>query len=229
MNRDQQQIIDETRRFFRKVYGWMFLGLIISGITAYWIASDPSLYKIILLNGFIFHSLLIGELALVFGLVWLMKKISVQLAIFMFLLYSFMTGLTLSVIFLAFTIESIGQIFFISAGMFGVMSIYGYFTKRDLTHIGQVLIMGLIGIVFIGLANFFIKNSQLDYVLSFIGVIVFTGLTAYDTQKIRKFNIIGNEGTAEDTKESIMGALRLYLDFINLFLSLLKLFGKRKR
>lgn len=229
MNYSQQQIIDETSRFFQKVYGWMFLGLIISGVTAYWITSDPVLYESILFNKIIFYSLLFGELALVFGLVSLVKRISSQLAILMFLIYCFMTGLTLSVIFLVYTIESIGQIFFISAGMFGSMSIYGYFTKTDLTKIGQVLIMGLFGIVIAGLANLFMQNSQLDYILSFIGVIVFTGLTAYDTQKIRKSNIIGNEGTSEDSKESIMGALTLYLDFINLFLKLLRLFGKRRR
>ena len=203
----------------------MFLGLIISGITAYWVASNPSLYKFILLNEGIFYSLLIGELALVFGLVWLMKRISANIAIFMFLLYCFMTGLTLSVIFLVFTIESIGLAFFITACMFGIMSIYGYFTKTDLTQIGQVLIMGLFGIIIAGLVNLFLRNTLIDYIVSFIGVIIFTGLTTYDTQKI---NIIGNEGTPEDTKESIMGALELYLDFVNLFLSLLRLLGKRR-
>lgn len=228
MKYSQQQVIEETRRFFQKVYGWMFLGLIISGITAYWVASNPSLYKFILLNEGIFYSLLIGELALVFGLVWLMKRISANIAIFMFLLYCFMTGLTLSVIFLVFTIESIGLAFFITACMFGIMSIYGYFTKTDLTQIGQVLIMGLFGIVIAGLVNLFLRNTLIDYIVSFIGVIVFTGLTAYDTQKIKKINIIGNEGTPEDTKESIMGALELYLDFVNLFLSLLRLLGKRR-
>ena len=186
MKYSQQQVIEETRRFFQKVYGWMFLGLIISGITAYWVASDPSLYKFILLNEGIFYSLLIGELALVFGLVWLMKRISANIAIFMFLLYCFMTGLTLSVIFLVFTIESIGLAFFITACMFGVMSIYGYFTKTDLTQIGQVLIMGLFGIIIAGLVNLFLRNTLIDYIVSFIGVIVFTGLTAYDTQKIKK-------------------------------------------
>ena len=228
MKYSQQQVIEETRRFFQKVYGWMFLGLIISGITAYWVASNPSLYKFILLNEGIFYSLLIGELALVFGLVWLMKRISANIAIFMFLLYCFMTGLTLSVIFLVFTIESIGLAFFITACMFGIMSIYGYFTKTDLTQIGQVLIMGLFGIIIAGLVNLFLRNTLIDYIVSFIGVIVFTGLTAYDTQKIKKINIIGNEGTPEDTKESIMGALELYLDFVNLFLSLLRLLGKRR-
>lgn len=229
MDHSQQQIIQETSKFFQKVYGWMFLGLIISGVTAYYIASVPSLYEFILLNEPIFYALLLGDLALVFGLVGLIKKIPSRLAILMFLFYCFMMGLTLSVIFLVYTIESIGQIFFISAGMFGTMSIYGYFTKTDLTKIGQVLIMGLFGIIIAGLADLFMQNSRLDYMLSFIGVIVFTGLTAYDTQKIRKNNIIGNEGTPEDTKESIIGALTLYIDFINLFLKLLRLFGKRRK
>lgn len=228
MTYSEQQIIKETNKFFQKVYGWMFLGLFISGITAYYIASQPTLYTIIFSNNLIFYSLLIGEFVLIFSLIWLIKKISSTLAIFMFLFYCFMSGLTLSIIFLVFTIKSIGQIFFISAGMFGVMSIYGYFTKTDLTKIGQVLIMGLFGSIIAGFVNLFMQNDMLDYILSFIGVIIFTGLTAYDTQKIRKSNIIGNEGTQEDTKESIIGALTLYLDFINLFLNLLKIFGKKR-
>jgi uncharacterized protein len=223
-----QQVIDETRRFFQKVYGWMFLGLIISGITAYWIAITPSLNRIFLENSIIFYSLLIGELLLVIGLIWLMKKISARLAILMFLFYCFMTGLTLSIIFLIYTIESISMTFFIAASMFGVMSVYGMVTKADLTKMGQIMIMGLIGIIIAGLVNLFLRNSLFDIILSIIGVIIFTGLTAYDTQKIKETNIIGNEGTDEDTKESIMGALRLYLDFINLFLNLLRLFGRRR-
>lgn len=223
------QAIEETKTFFQKVYAWMFAGLIISGVTAYIIAANPSLYETILFNEPIFYSLLIGELIMVFGLVALIRKISAGLATFLFLLYCFTTGLTLSVIFLVFTIESIGMVFFITAGMFGAMSVYGHVTKKDLTEIGQVLIMGLFGIVIASLANLFYGNPVVDYVVSIIGVIVFTGLTAYDTQKIRKTNIIGNEGTPEDLKESIMGALTLYLDFVNLFLKLLRLFGKRRR
>ncbi|MCF7862379.1 Bax inhibitor-1/YccA family protein [Candidatus Woesearchaeota archaeon] len=223
-----QQVIDESRRFFQKVYGWMFLGLIISGITAFWIASSPSLYSVILGNQLIFFGILIGELLLVVGLVALMKKISASLATLMFLLYCFMTGLTLSVIFLVYTIQSIGMTFFIAATMFGVMSVYGMVTNADLTKMGQIMIMGLIGIIIASVVNIFLRNSMFDLIISIIGVIVFTGLTAYDTQKIKETNIIGNEGTEEDTKESIMGALKLYLDFINLFLNLLRLFGKRR-
>lgn len=229
MKTSRQQIIEETNKFFQKVYGWMFLGLIVSGVTAYWIAGSPTLYKTILLNKTVFNSLLFGQFVLIFGLIFLMKKMSSQLMVLIFLIYCFVTGLTLSVIFLIFTIKSIGQTFFISAGMFGIMSVYGYLTKRDLTKLGEVLIMGLFGLIIAGLVNLFMNNSLLNYILSFIGVIIFTGLTLYDTQKIRKENIIGNEKTPEDTKESIIGALTLYLDFINLFLKLLSLFGKRKK
>lgn len=206
----------------------MFLGLILSGLTAFVVASTPFLYSIILSNNIIFFGLLIGELILIFSLVGFLKRISANLAIFMFLLYCFMTGLTLSIIFLVYTLGSIGLVFFITAGMFGAMSVYGHFTKTDLTKIGQVLIMGLFGLIIASVANLFMKNTLADFIISIVGVIIFTGLTAYDTQKIRKSNIIGNEGTPEDTKESIMGALHLYLDFINLFLKLLRLFGKKR-
>lgn len=225
----RNQAVIETKTFFQKVYAWMFVGLIISGVTAYIVAVNPSVYETILFNKPIFYSLLIGTVIMVLGLVALIRKISAGLATFLFLLYCFTTGLTLSVIFLVFTIESIGMVFFITAGMFGIMSIYGYVTKRDLTEIGQVLIMGLFGIVIASVVNLFYSNPAIDYAVSIIGVIVFTGLTAYDTQKIKKTNIIGNKGTPEDFKESIMGALTLYLDFVNLFLDLLHLFGKRRR
>lgn len=219
------QALEETKTFFQKVYAWMFLGLIISGITAYIVGFNPSLYETILFNKPIFYTLLIGQLAMVLALVTHIRKISTSLATFLFFLYCFTTGLTLSVIFLIFTIKSIGMVFFITAGMFGIMSVYGYITKNDLTEIGQVLIMGLFGIILASLVNLFYNNHVVDYIVSIIGVIVFTGLTVYDTQKIRKTNIIGNEGTPEDLKESIMGALTLYLDFINLFLELLWLLG----
>lgn len=219
------QALEETKTFFQKVYAWMFLGLIISGITAYIVGFNPSLYETILFNKPIFYTLLIGQLAMVLALVTHIRKISASLATFLFLLYCFTTGLTLSVIFLIFTIKSIGMVFFITAGMFGIMSVYGYITENDLTEIGQVLIMGLFGIILASLVNLFYNNHVVDYIVSIIGVIVFTGLTVYDTQKIRKTNIIGNEGTPEDLKESIMGALTLYLDFINLFLELLWLLG----
>jgi len=224
----KEQKIEETRRFFQKVYGWMFLGLIISGLTAYITYLNPVIYRFILFNFYIFLGLLFLEVAFVFGLVFLYKRISPNTAIFLFLIYSFVTGLTLSVIFLVYTIDSISLTFFIAASMFGLMSIYGFYTKTDLTGIGHVLIMGLFGIVIASFSNLFLMNEELDYVVSFVGVIVFTGLTAYDTQKIKKRNIFGNEGTPEDIKESIIGALDLYLDFVNLFLKLLRFTGKKR-
>lgn len=222
------QTLEEIRTFFQKVYGWMFAGLVLSGLTAYYVSSSPVLVETILLNSVVFYGLLIGELLLVIGLSWLVSRISANLAVLMFLLYCFATGLTLSVIFLAFTIESIGQVFMVTAGMFGLMSIYGYTTKKDLTGVGQIMIMGLIGIIIASLINLFAGNEMVDYVVSIIGVVVFTGLTAYDVQRIKNTNVLGNEGTDEDRKEAIMGALTLYLDFINLFLKLLRLFGKRR-
>ena len=223
-----QQVIDETRRFFQKVYAWMFLGLMISAATAYFVSATPSLYMVILGNRIVFFGIVIAELVLVFALVSTINRISAMTAVFLFLFYCFLTGLTLSVIFLVYQIKSIGLTFVLSSSIFLIMSIYGFFTKTDLTRIGQVLFMGLIGIIIASIVNFFLRSQFLDYIVSFAGVIIFTGLTAYDTQKIRKQNIIGNEGTPEDLKESIIGALTLYLDFVNLFLFLLRLLGKRK-
>jgi FtsH-binding integral membrane protein len=145
-----------------------------------------------------------------------------------FIIYSIVSGLTLSVIFLVYTIASIIATFFITAGVFGAMSAYGYFTKRDLTTMGNLLIMALLGLIIASVVNLFYFNSLLDWVITYAGVVIFVGLTAYDTQKIKNGNIIGNAGTDEDKKEAIMGALTLYLDFINLFLKLLRIFGKKK-
>ncbi len=218
----------ETNRFFQKVFVWMSFALFISGLTAFGTALTPPIYELIFSNQIFFYGLLLIELALVFGLAFFIKSLSATMAKLMFVVYSFFTGLTLSVIFLIYTIESIGMVFFITAGMFGSMAAYGFFTKRDLTGIGQILIMGLIGLILASIVNIFLQNSAFDLILSVIGVIIFTGLTAYDVQKIKKKNIIGNEGTDEDSKEAIMGALHLYLDFVNLFLNLLRLFGRRR-
>jgi FtsH-binding integral membrane protein len=219
----------ETLRFMQRVYTWMFSGLLVSGIAAWVTANNPDLIDIFLTRPTI-YIILGAELLLVFVLSWAVKseKLPAVWSIFFFFLYSLLTGLTLSIIFLIYTLSSIGLVFFIAAGMFGAMSIYGYVTKKDLTSWGSLLFMALIGIIIASIANMFFQNQMLSYIVSFIGVIVFTGLTAYDTQKIKASNILGNEGTDADLKESIFGALRLYLDFINLFLELLSLFGKRR-
>lgn len=148
---------------------------------------------------------------------------SADVAIFMFLLYCFMTGLTLSVIFIAYTMTSIASIFFISAGMFAAMSVYGMVTKQDLSKLGQILIMALFGIIIAGIVNIFFGNQMVDLITSIIGVIIFTGLTAYDTQKIKNMSLAVTDDESK-TKVAILGALNLYLDFINLFLELLRLF-----
>ena len=221
-------IDEETKTFFQKVYAWMALGLFISGITAYATYAIPALMHVIIFNQAIFFLLIGTELVLVITLAWLVNKISAEVAVLLFLLYCFTTGLTLSVIFLVYQMSSIGSMFLISAGMFGAVSAYGYYTKKDLTTMGNILFMALLGIIIASVVNLFIWSSMLDFIISIIGVIVFTGLTAYDTQKIKQKNTIGNNGTPEDLKESIIGALTLYLDFINLFLKMLRLFGKRK-
>lgn len=226
MNHKEEQ---ESQRFFTKVFAWMFLGLFISGITAYLVAISPILLSIIFSSSIIFIGLIIVQFILVISLVSLIKKVSASIATLLFLLYSFVTGLTLSVIFLVYELSSINQVFFITAGMFGLMSFVGYTTKINLSKLGPILLMGLFGIIIAGIVNIFLKNSMLDFIIAIIGVVIFTALTAFDIQKIKENNIIGNEGTEEDKKEAIRGALTLYLDFINLFLSLLRVTGKRRK
>ena len=145
-----------------------------------------------------------------------------------FMLYSALTGVTLSFVFLAYTAASLTSTFLVTAGTFGAMSFYGYMTKRDLTAMGSFLFMGLIGIIIASLVNFFLQSPMVYWLVTYAGVLIFVGLTAYDTQKIKEMNILGNEGTEEDTKEAVRGALTLYLDFINLFLMLLRVMGNRR-
>ncbi len=219
---------EETAAFFQKVYGWMCFALLLSALAAYLVVSSEALFNIILGTPYLIFILIILELVVVVWISGWIQKMSATLAKVLFILYALLTGITLSVIFLVYTIESISLTFLATAGMFGIMSFYGFVTKRDLTNWGAVLFMGLIGIILASVVNLFLGNSNLDIAISIIGVIIFTGLTAYDVQKIKEHNIIGNDGTDEDTKESILGALRLYLDFINLFLQLLKFMGKRR-
>jgi FtsH-binding integral membrane protein len=218
----------EQRSFITKVYGWMSLALAITAGVAWYVASSPSLIRVIVYNRVLFFGLIIGELLLVVYLSGWIHRMSAATATMTFLGYSALNGLTFSVIFLAFTAESIATTFVITAGLFGVMSLYGYVTKQDLTSIGSLSIMGLLGVIIASVANIFLRSSTLYWIITYVGIGVFIGLIAYDTQKIKAMNIIGNEGTDEDRKEAIMGALALYLDFINLFLLLLRLFGRRR-
>ena len=217
----------ETQRYMQKVFMWMFVGMLVSAVAAFVVATNETLASAIL-GTWLFFGLIILELVLVFVLVLAVKRVSAFTATLLFLGYALLTGLTLSSILLLYTISSIFLTFVVSALIFGGMAFYGWVTKADLSRIGIILFFGLIGIILASLVNVFLGNSMLDTIISVLGVLIFTGLTAYDVQKIKQLNILGNEGSDEDRKEAIMGALTLYLDFINLFLSLLRLMGKRK-
>ena len=222
------QISQEQSSFMMKVYGWMSLALTITGIVAYWTASSPAIIELVFGNQVIFYSLLIAEVLCVAYLSSVVSKLSVPQATALFIGYAALNGLTLASIFLLFTSESIAATFFVTAGTFGVMSIYGYFTKRDLTTIGNLAFMALIGLILTTIVNMIYYNDTLYWVIMYAGVLVFIVLTVSDTNKIKQMNIIGNEGTDEDKKEAIIGALTLYLDFINLFTYLVRIFGKEK-
>ena len=218
----------EQARFMTRVYTWMAFALTITGAVAYIVAGTPSLVYAIVSNQLLFFGLIIAEIVLVGYLATAVAKMSAQRATALFIGYAVLNGLTLPVIFLAYTLGSIASTFFVTAGTFGIMSAYGYFTKKDLTSMGNLLMMALIGLIIASVVNIFLKSEMLYWIATYAGILIFVGLTAYDTQKIKNMNIIGNEGTEEDRKEAVMGALILYLDFINLFLMLLRLFGRRK-
>jgi len=218
----------ETRTFIQKVYAWMSVGLAVTGGCALGMASDPQMIVALTQNKILLYGLLIAEFGLVIALAGWIQKMEVNTARFAFLFYSALTGVTISVIFLRYTDASIANAFFMTGGMFALMSGYGYATKTDLTSMGNFMFMGLVGVILASLVNWWVKSPAIDWALSIMSALIFTGLTAYDTQKIKAMNIIGNAGTDEDHKEAISGALTLYLDFINLFLSLLRLTGKRR-
>ena len=224
----QADVQREQARFITKVFGWMSVALAITGAMAMYTATSESLLSFVFGSKITFFGLIILELVLVGFLSARIRRMNASTATAIFVGYSLLNGLTLSSIFLVYTSSSIATTFFITAGTFAVFALVGYTTKTDLTRLGSVLFMAVIGIIIASVVNMFLGSSQLDYIISFVGVLVFTGLVAYDTQKIKEMNIIGNEGTDEDRKEAIMGALTLYLDFINLFIFLLRLFGDRK-
>ena len=224
----EDQIKIEQANFIAKVYGWMCAALLATGLTAWYVAQSEEIIVALVTNKILFYGLLFGEILLVGYISRALPTMNVSLAKALFFLYAIANGLTLSLIFVIFTTTSIASAFFITAGTFAVMSVYGYYTKSDLTSMGKILMMALIGLVIASIVNIFMESTLLYWITSYVGVFIFTGLIAYDTQKIKEMNIIGNEGTDEDTKESLMGALTLYLDFINLFLYILRIFGDRK-
>lgn len=213
----------------RKVYVWMTLALVLTGITAYGVASSPSLMMTIIQTPAIMWGLIIAELAIVIAISAAINRLSLTTATLLFVLYSVLNGATLSLIFAVYTMSSIANVFFITAGTFGVMAAYGYFTKRDLSSWGKLLLMALIGLIIATLVNIFlVKSTGFDLILSYAGVLIFVGLTAYDTQKIKQMLAMQTDMGEGAQKVALLGALSLYLDFINLFLYLLRIFGRRE-
>jgi FtsH-binding integral membrane protein len=219
--RSADQTVVRQNTLIRQVYAWMGAGLTVTAVMALITLSSPTILNAITGNRLLFFGLMIGELALVFTLSGAINRMSASTATLIFIAYSALNGVTLSVVALVYTANSIASTFVITAGMFGAMSVYGYATKRDLTSWGSFLFMGLIGVVIASVVNIFVGSSAVSWVISGVGVIVFTGLTAYDTWKIKELAAQGTEGR----KPAILGALTLYLDFINLFLMLLRFFG----
>ena len=223
----QTQVQTRVNEFIRSVYNWMAIGLALTGFTAYFVANTPALVELIFGNRLLFFGLIIGELALVFMISARIQKMQASTATALFVVYSILNGATLSFIFLVYTASSITSTFFICGATFVACSIYGWTTKRDLTSMGGFMFMGLIGIIIASLVNMFIRSSAMSMIISYIGVIVFVGLTAYDTQHLKTMALNQPDGLEAGVvrKGAILGALKLYLDFINLFLMLLRILG----
>ena len=223
---DQVKTLQTT--FINKVYAWMCLALTLTGFVALRTVSSETMLNLIFGTQFGLIGLIVVEVGIVIWMVSAIDRISSNLAIGLFLLYSALNGLTLSALLLIYTSASVATTFFITAGTFGAMSAYGYFTKKDLTSWGNLLFMALIGLIIASVVNIFWHNSALYWIVTYAGVLIFVGLTAYDTQKIKKMSLELDAESEEGRKGAIMGALALYLDFINLFILLLRIFGDRR-
>jgi len=216
--------------YVRSVYNWMGIGLALTGFVAYYVSTSESLLRLVFGNPLLLLVLIVAELGLVFSIAGMVNRMSAGTATALFVIYSGLNGVTLSSIFLIYVQSSIVSTFFVCAATFIACSLYGWMTKKDLTSLGGFMMMGLIGIVIASLVNLFIKSSSVSMIISYIGVFVFVGLTAYDTQKIKHMAMTqpANLDGAVVRKGAILGALSLYLDFINLFLMLLSIFGQRR-
>ena len=226
-----QKQLDLTQNisvYFTKVYNWMAVALLLTGVVAYFTAQSEMMIQAIFGNRILFFGLIIGELALVGYISARINKLSSYNATLLFLAYTILNGLTMAVIFMAYTSESISSTFIITAGTFGAMSLYGYSTKSDLTKLGNLAFMALIGIIIASVVNMFMNSEMMTWIISYIGVAIFIALTAYDTQKLKVIAMNGFENEEGMEKSAILGALTLYLDFINLFLFLLRILGDRK-
>ena len=221
-----------VRTFLSHVFAYMATALVISGVLAWLFGTNAELFTMLrdMVTGrptMLGWVVMLAPLGLVFLMGGLVEKMSGTVLLAVFILYSALTGMSLSYIFWIYNLASVGKVFFMSAGLFGIMAVAGYTTRTDLTKLGSILFIGLIGIVIASLVNMFMGSSTMDYVISIIGVIVFTGLTAYDMQRLKRLGDVVATGTEAAQKMALMGALSLYLDFINLFLMLLRLFGRR--
>ncbi|MBR5393011.1 MAG: Bax inhibitor-1/YccA family protein [Prevotella sp.] len=212
----------------RKVYTWMTLALVITGITAWVVAHSPAILQMIMTNKILFLGLLFGELILVWSVSAAINRLSLTTATLLFVLYSVLNGVTMSFIFLAYTYESVTNVFLITAGTFAAMAFFGYFTKTDLSSIGRILFMALIGLIIATIVNIFVKSSGFGMILNYLGVLIFVGLTAWDTQKIKQMLSMAEDTGETAQKVALMGALSLYLDFINLFIHLLRIMGNNR-
>jgi uncharacterized protein len=216
---------ERVSAFLWKVYAWMAIGLGLTAVVAYLVASSPDVLRALVLNRIVFFGLMIAELALVFFISARADRLAPQTAAGLFALYSGLNGVTLSVILIAYTGESVTGTFVVTAGMFGALALFGSTTKRSLAGMGQFMLMGLIGLILASVVGLFWHNDALQFLISVVGVIVFTGLTAYDAQRLKGMALALPEGQLAGY--AIVGALSLYLDFINLFLMLLRFTGRR--
>lgn len=213
----------------RDVYAWMALALSLTGLMAMFVAQQPQLVQFIFLNRIVFYGLLLAEVGIVIYLSARLMEMSFAKAGILFVIYSILNGATLSCIFFVYTSESIAATFFVTAGMFGVLALLGTFIKRDLSSFGRFLYMALIGLILASVVNLFFASSTLYWITTYAGVFIFIGLTVYDTKKIRELlYLFGEERNEESMKVALIGSLQLYLDFINLFLYLLRIFGRRR-
>ena len=212
----------------RKVFVWMTLALVITGFTAYYVATSEQLLTLIYSSRATMWILIGVELAIVIGVSAAINRLSLLTATLLFVLYSIINGALLSSIFLIYTTASIATVFFITAGTFGAMSLFGYTTKQDLTSMGKLLMMALVGLIIATVVNIFMKSSGMQMIISYAGVLIFVGLTAYDTQKIKQMCLQAPDAGETMQKYALLGALSLYLDFINLFIYLLRIFGRRE-
>jgi FtsH-binding integral membrane protein len=224
------QVQVRVNSFVRSVYNWMAIGLGITGVVAYGVANSPGVTEVIFGSQLIFFGLIIAQLAMVFMISARIQRMQASTATMLFIVYSALNGATLSSVFLAYTQSSITSTFFICAATFTACSVYGWTTRRDLTTMGGFLTMGLIGIVIASVVNMFVQSGAVSTIVSYVGVLVFVGLTAYDTQEIKNMALSqpADIDAGAVRKGAILGALKLYLDFINLFLMLLRIFGGRR-